>query len=117
MGLFHMTEAKFNKFCVKPHKIEAVMKEELSYYHANQQLRKQVGESRRFVADQLLGVSEVMNNFAKEIVHERDYHDQQEHQILTALQSIGIEVEQLDIYSLKKGEIDIEMTLSVYQYH
>lgn len=113
----HMTEAKFNKFCVKPHKIEAVMKEELSYYHANQQLRKQVGESRRFVADQLLGVSEVMNNFAKEIVHERDYHDQQEHQILTALQSIGIEVEQLDIYSLKKGEIDIEMTLSVYQYH
>lgn len=113
----HMTEAKFNKHCVKPHKVEAVMKEELSYYQANQQLRRQVGESRRFVADQLLGVSEVMNDFAKEIVHERDYHDQQEQQILTALQSIGIEVDQIDIYSLRKGEIDIEMTLSVYQYH
>src|SRR5699024_9258994 len=74
----HMTEAKFNKHCVKPHKVEAVMKEELSYYQANQQLRRQVGESRRFVADQLLGVSEVMNDFAKEVVHERDYHDQQE---------------------------------------
>lgn len=113
----HMTEAKFNKHCVKPHKVEAVMKEELSYYHANQQLRRQVGESRRFVADQLLGVSEVMNDFAKEIVHERDRHDQQEQQILAALQSIGIEVDQLDIYSLRKGEIDIEMTLSLYQYH
>lgn len=113
----HMTEVKFNKHCVKPHKVEAVMKEELSYYQANQQLRRQVGESRRFVADQLLGVSEVMNDFAKEIVHERDRHDQQEQQILAALQSIGIEVDQLDIYSLRKGEIDIEMTLSLYQYH
>ncbi|WP_440898077.1 stage II sporulation protein E [Amphibacillus sp. Q70] len=112
-----MTEAKFNKHCVKAHKVEAVMKEELSYYKANQQLRWQVGESRRFVADQLLGVSEVMNDFAKEIVNERDHHDQQEQQIITALHSIGIEVEQLDIYSLRKGEIDIEMTLSVYQYH
>ena len=112
-----MTELKFSKHCVKPHKVEAAMKEELSYYKANQQLRRQVGESRRFVADQLLGVSEVMHNFAKEIVNERDQHDQQEHQIMMALQSIGIEVDQLDIYSLKKGEIDIEMTLSVYQYH
>lgn len=112
-----MTEAKFNKHCVKPHKVEAVMKEELSYYKANQQLRWQVGESRRFVADQLLGVSEVMNDFAKEIVNERDHHDHQEQQIITALHSIGIEVDQLDIYSLRKGEIDIEMTLSVYQYH
>lgn len=112
-----MTEAKFGRHCVKAHKVEAVMKEELSYYKANQQLRWQVGESRRFVADQLLGVSEVMNDFAKEIVNERDHHDQQEQQIITALHSIGIEVDQLDIYSLRKGEIDIEMTLSVYQYH
>lgn len=111
------TEAKFSRHCVKPKRVEAVMNEELSYYKANQQLKKQVGESRRFVADQLLGVSEVMHDFAKEIVNERDYHDQQEQQIITALNSIGIEVDQLDIYSLQKGEIDIEMTLSVYQYH
>src|SRR5690625_5899702 len=95
-----MTELKFSKHCVKPHKVEAAMKEELSYYKANQQLRRQVGESRRFVADQLLGVSEVMHNFAKEIVNERDHHDQQEHQIITALKSIVIVVDILDIYSL-----------------
>lgn len=116
-SISQLTESKFKKHCQKAHKVEAVMKEELSYYKANQQLRKQVGESRRFVADQLLGVSEVMDNFAKEIINERQYHEQQEQQIITALQSIGMEIDQLDIYSLQKGEIDIEITLSVYHYH
>lgn len=112
-----ITEAKFNQHCMKANKVEAAIKDQLSYYKANQQLKRQVGESRRFVADQLLGVSEVMDNFAKEIVHEREHHDIQEQQIVTALTSIGMEIEQLDIYSLRKGEIDIEMTLSVYEYH
>lgn len=112
-----LIQAKFSQHCVKAKKVEEVMREELSYYEANQQLKKQVGESRRFVADQLQGVSEVMENFAKEIANERENHEQQEVEIISALKSIGIAIEQLDIYSLKKGEIDIEMTLSVYQYH
>ncbi|SEO91455.1 stage II sporulation protein E [Amphibacillus marinus] len=112
-----ITESKFKRQCMKANKVEAAIKDQLSYYKANQHLKKQVGESRRFVADQLLGVSEVMDNFAREIVHEREHHDLQEQQIVNALTSIGMEIEQLDIYSLRKGEIDIEMTLSVYQYH
>ncbi|MCZ0703581.1 stage II sporulation protein E [Natronobacillus azotifigens] len=110
-------QTKFANHCVKAKKVEEVMREELSYYEANQQLKKQVGESRRFVADQLLGVSEVMENFAKEIANERESHEQQEAEVIAALKSIGMEIEQLDIYCLRKGEIDIEMTLSVYQYH
>lgn len=112
-----LLQAKFAHHCVKAKKVEEVMREEFSYFEANQQLKKQVYESRRFVADQLLGVSEVMEDFAKEMVNERESHEQQETEIISALKSIGLEIEQLDIYSLKKGEIDIEMTLSVYQYH
>lgn len=108
---------QFANHCVKSNKIYEVMKEELSYYQANQQLKKQVGESRRFVADQLLGVSEVMGDFAKEIVKERENHEQQEMDIVAALKQMGFEIMKLDIYSLKKGNIDIEMSLSVYEYH
>nr|WP_117157005.1 stage II sporulation protein E [Paraliobacillus quinghaiensis] len=109
--------AKFSHHCAKSKKVLEVMKEELSYYEANQKLKRQVGESRRIVADQLLGVSEVMGDFAKEIVKERENHEQQELEIIAALKYIGLEMEKLEIFNLKKGEIDIEMNLSVYQYH
>ena len=47
------------------------MQHELSFFQANKRLKKQVLESRRFVADQLRGVSEVMGDFAKEILKEK----------------------------------------------
>ncbi|WP_245719460.1 stage II sporulation protein E [Pelagirhabdus alkalitolerans] len=115
--LAQTTQAKFYKHCLKALKVEAVMKEELAHYHANQSLKRQVGESRQFVANQLLGVSEVMNNFAKEMVLERHHHEKQEREIWASLQSIGLTIEEIDIYSLNKGNIDIEMTIAVYQYN
>ena len=51
-------------------------------------------ESRRLVAEQLLGVSEVMENFAREIQRERENHHRQEEQIYEALQDFGIQIEQ-----------------------
>src|SRR5699024_8596680 len=80
-------------------------------------LKKQVTESKRFVADQLQGVSEVMDDFSKEILKERQHHEKQEMQITRALKQAGIELEKLDIYRLEKGNIDIDMTLSFYEYH
>lgn len=112
-----VTQSKFSNHCVKSKKVLEVMKEELSYYQANQRLKKQVGDSRRFVADQLLGVSEVMGDFAKEIVKEKENHEQQELEIIAALKHLGVEIDKLDIYSLKKGDIDIELNFSVYHYH
>ncbi|WP_407272596.1 stage II sporulation protein E [Radiobacillus sp. PE A8.2] len=110
-------QRNFENHCVKSKKVIDTMKHELSFYQANQQLKKQVTESRRFVADQLHGVSEVMGNFAKEILKERENHEQQEVEIVAALKHMGIELEKLDIYSLEKGNIDIEMNLSFYNYH
>ncbi|MCT2534292.1 stage II sporulation protein E [Aquibacillus koreensis] len=107
----------FENHCVKSKKVLDTMRQELSHYEANQKLKKQVSESRRFVADQLLGVSEVMDNFAKEILKERENHEQQEVEIVAALKHMGIEIEKLDIYSLEKGNVDIEMNLSFYNYH
>ncbi|MFG6121023.1 stage II sporulation protein E [Thalassobacillus sp. B23F22_16] len=106
-----------DQYCVKPQKLIDTMKQELSFYQANQQLKKQVLESRRFVADQLRGVSEVMEDFAKEITKERENHEVQEQEITYAINQLGLEIETLDIYTLDSGNIDIDLTFYVRNYH
>ena len=107
---------EFENHCVKSRKVVEAMKEEMTFYEANRRLRQQVLESKRLVADQLQGVSEVMDDFAKEILKERQHHDLQETQIIHALKHIGIELEKVDIYQLEKGNVDIEITASFYEY-
>ncbi|WP_017798832.1 stage II sporulation protein E [Oceanobacillus kimchii] len=107
---------KFENHCVKSRKVVDAMKEEMSFYEANHKLRQQVTESKRLVADQLQGVSDVMEDFAKEIVKERQHHELQEAQVIAALKHIGIELTRLDIYQLEKGDVDIELTASFGEY-
>lgn len=106
----------FENHCVKSRKVLDVMREEISFFEANKKLKKQVVESKRFVSDQLQGVSEVMDDFANEILKEREHHEKQEMQIMNTLKNMGIVLEKLDIYRLEKGNVDIEMTLSFYDY-
>lgn len=108
---------EFENHCIKSRKVVDAMREEMSYYEANRKLRKQVVESKKLVAEQLKGVSDVMDDFAKEILKEREHHEKQEMQIIHALKSIGIELEKLDIYRLDKGNVDIEITAAFYDYH
>lgn len=104
-------QKEWEKYCVKSGKVMDTIQRELSFFQANQKLKKQVHESRRLVADQLLGVSQVMGDFAKEIQRERENHNIQEEQILDVLQTMGIEIAQVEIYSLKEGNVDIEMSI------
>jgi stage II sporulation protein E len=105
---------EWDKYCVKGSKVMDLIEQELFYFYANQKLKKQVKESRRLVAEQLRGVSRVMDDFAKEIQREKESHQVQEDQILQALRSFGIEIDQVDIYSLDQGNIDIEMIIPMY---
>ncbi|MBD8071004.1 stage II sporulation protein E [Bacillus sp. PS06] len=102
---------EWDKHCVKSKKVIEAIDQELTHFQANQKLKRQVQESRKLVADQLLGVSQVMENFAKEIQRERENHHMQEEQILEALHSFGIEIGHVEIYSLEQGNIDIEMSI------
>ncbi len=106
----------FENHCVRSSKVVDVMQEKMLHFQAHKRLKQQVAESKRLVADQLQGVSEVMDDFAQEIVKEREYHELQEKQIVQAMLHLGIELDKLDIYKLDKGNIDIEMTASFYEY-
>ncbi|MDQ0177891.1 stage II sporulation protein E [Bacillus chungangensis] len=102
---------KLEQHCNRANKVKLAMLHELSFFQANQKLKKQVKESRKLVAEQLLGVSEVMGDFAKEIQRERENHHKQEEEIFEMLQDFGIDIEQVEIFSLEKGGVDIEMTI------
>ncbi|MEH7086352.1 stage II sporulation protein E [Neobacillus drentensis] len=108
---------EWEKICTRSKRVYESIGQELTFYQANQKLKRQVQESRKLVADQLLGVSEVMENFAKEIQRERENHHKQEEQIMEAMQSFGIHIEQVEIYSLEQGNVDIEMSLPFCNGH
>ncbi|OZM55830.1 stage II sporulation protein E [Lottiidibacillus patelloidae] len=101
---------EWNNYCYKSKKVIDAIKQELNYFQANKKLKRQVQESRKLVADQLFGVSQVMEDFAKEIQRERMQNHHQEEQILEVIQSLGLEILQIEIYSLEEGKIDIEIT-------
>lgn len=108
---------KFENHCVKSKKVINAMENEVSILQVNKRLKRQVSESKKIVADQLRGVSDVMDNFAREIVEERIHHEQQEVQIVRALKQMDIHIDSIDIYQLEKGSIDIEMSVAFQNYH
>ncbi|MCY8652148.1 stage II sporulation protein E [Bacillus haynesii] len=108
---------EFHQHCSKSKQVEALMEDELTHFRANQTLKQKVHDSRRLVAEQLLGVSQVMADFSREIKREREQHFIQEEQIRDALQHFGIEIQQVEIYSLEQGNIDIEMSVPYCNGH
>nr|WP_308807792.1 stage II sporulation protein E [Alkalicoccobacillus plakortidis] len=104
-------QMEWNKHCIRPEKVVQAIVMEHSHYQVNQMLRKQVSESRKLVADQLLGVSQVMGDFAREIQKEKEAHFQQEEELLEMLRGAGLEVGHVDIYSLKPGQAEIELSV------
>ncbi|MCK0473640.1 stage II sporulation protein E [Halalkalibacter sp. APA_J-10(15)] len=104
--------AEWKRHCIKPDKVIHAIDQEQQQFQANQKLKKQVMESRKLVADQLLGVSRVMGDFAKEIQREKEAYSYQEEQMVDALRTVGMEVGHIDIFSLEKGHTEIEMSVA-----
>jgi len=107
---------EWKNHCVKADKVVKAIHELRHNYFEELRLRRKMRESHKLVADQLLGVSRVMGDFAKEIQREKENHQQQEEQILYKLQEIGLDVENVDIYNLTEGSVDIDMTIPA-DYH
>lgn len=103
------------KHCHRFSRVVDAISQELTFYQADQKLKKQVKESRKLVAEQLRGVSEVMDEFAKEIQKERKNHHMQEEQILEAITDFGLQLQSVEIYNLEKGNIDIDISLPYFK--
>ncbi|MDF2683066.1 MAG: spoIIE [Brevibacillus sp.] len=101
---------EWERKCVKTEKVMTVMEQEYDRQQSFDQLKKQVKESRKLVADQLSGVSRVMSDFAREIQREGMELSFQEKQVSQALEGLGLSVRRVDIHSLEEGRVDIEIS-------
>lgn len=96
--------------CVKQDRMLTCMEQEYVRWQTQLHLKQQIAESRRLVAEQLAGVSRVMQNFAHEVQKEGIHLHVQEQQIFGALEGVGLSIRNVDIMNLEEGKVDIEIT-------
>ncbi|MCR8645854.1 stage II sporulation protein E [Paenibacillus sp. N1-5-1-14] len=104
---------EWKNICSRTDSVLQVMKEQYGYYQHDIHWRKQLTESRALVAEQLTGVSQVMEDLAKEIKREGQELFLQEEQIREALEDLGMSIHSVNIVSLDEGKVEIEM---IHQY-
>lgn len=105
---------EWKRQCVKPTRVLKVMKKLFDFHQYDQAWRRQIQESRQLVAEQLFGVSEVMEDLAKEIKREGQELFLQEEQIREALEQMGLSIHCINIISLDEGNVEIEI---MHQYN
>lgn len=104
---------EWKKLCIKPDQVLDVMKQQYGKYKNDLHWKKQILDSRQLVADQLSGVSQVMEDLAKEIKREGQELFMQEEQIRSALEELGLSIHSIDVISLEEGNVEIEI---IHQY-
>lgn len=106
-------QPQWKKLCVKPDQVAEVMQQQYKLYQNDQHWKKQIVDSRHLVAEQLFGVSQVMEDLANEIKREGQELFVQEEQIRSALEELGLSIHSIDIISLDEGNVEIEI---IHQY-
>lgn len=95
--------------CAKTDQVLKAMRHQYELYQVNWKWQKQLQESRGLVADQLLGVSQVMEDLSVEIKREGQTLHLQEEQIKEAVEGLGFSIQSIDIISLEEGNVEIEI--------
>lgn len=100
---------EWNRVCAKPEEVLEVMRAQYGLHQHNMQWKRQIIDSRQLVAEQLSGVSQVMEDLAKEIQRESEEMVHQEEQIRDALESLGLSIHSIEIINLEAGNVEIEI--------
>ncbi|GKU77080.1 stage II sporulation protein E [Paenibacillus sp. L3-i20] len=95
--------------CVKSSQVLTIMRHQYELYQNNMHWKKQIFDSRQLVADQLFGVSQVMEDLSKEIKREGQTLHLQEEQIREAVEGLGLSIQGVDIVNLEEGNVEIEV--------
>ncbi|WP_028988490.1 stage II sporulation protein E [Thermicanus aegyptius] len=100
---------KWRNTCVRIDQMIQVMEGEYEKRLREERLNRRIKEARLLVADQLQGVASVMRDFAFEVKREGKDHSFQEKRIVQALESLGLKIQKVDVISLEKGNVEIEI--------
>nr|WP_202887205.1 stage II sporulation protein E [Cohnella zeiphila] len=99
----------WNRHCVKTPQVLEVLKRQYDLYRHDLHWRRQLQDSRLLVAEQLSGVSQVMDDLVKEIRREAKELHHHEEQIREELDRLGLAIQSIDIISLEEGHVEIEV--------
>ncbi|MCJ8015064.1 stage II sporulation protein E [Paenibacillus sp. KQZ6P-2] len=97
------------RICGRTGEVLQEMKQQYSLYQHDMQWKRQIYDSRYLVAEQLSGVSQVMEDLAREIQREGQAMYRQEEQIREALEQLGLSIQGIEIISLDSGHVEIEI--------
>ncbi|MBB3114126.1 stage II sporulation protein E [Paenibacillus phyllosphaerae] len=100
---------EWTSHCAKPTQVLDVLVQEYEMYKHDQHWKKQLNDSRQLVAEQLSGVSQVMEDLAREIKREGQQLHLQEEQIREALEGLGLSIQTIDVVNLEEGNVEIEV--------
>ncbi|MFD0717142.1 stage II sporulation protein E [Paenibacillus sp. GCM10027626] len=103
------TPKEWSTHCLKSNQLLDIMEQQYEMYRHDQHWRKQLNDSRVLVAEQLSGVSQVMEDLAREIKREGQQLHLQEEQIREALEGLGLSIQGIDIINLEEGNVEIEV--------
>ncbi|MCL6606020.1 MAG: stage II sporulation protein E [Paenibacillus sp.] len=100
---------EWSRICGKTGEVLEILKSQYGLYQHDMRWKRQIYDSRQFVAEQLSGVSQVMEDLAREIKREGQAMYRQESQIREALEKLGLSIHSIDIISLDPGHVEIEV--------
>ncbi|PPA68549.1 stage II sporulation protein E [Jeotgalibacillus proteolyticus] len=113
----HKPPKAWQNLCVKAEQVQSAFLDEAALRANQLQMKKQMMESNQFVSNQLRGLSSVMKDFAVDLQRETEKHDQQEDEMLQALNDFGINVDNVDVHSMDYGHIDVDVMLPFVVKH
>ena len=102
----------WSRQCIKVTQVLDEVRRRYDLYRFHQQWRRQLKDNSLLVADQLSGVSRVMDDLVREIRREGQAMGRQEEQIREALDSLGLAIYSVDVISLEEGNVEIEIVHS-----
>lgn len=108
-GLKSETPKGWQSHCHRTDDVLSAMNHQYELHMLNQKWQRQLHELKGLVADQLLGVSEVMEDLSLEIKREGQTLHGQEEQIKEAVEGLGLSIQNIDIISLELGNVEIEL--------
>lgn len=108
-GLKYETPKGWQSHCNRTDDVLSAMNHQYELHMLNQKWQRQLHELKGLVADQLLGVSQVMEDLSLEIKREGQTLHGQEEQIKEAVEGLGLSIQNIDIISLEIGNVEIEL--------
>lgn len=108
-GRYYDVPRAWQSHCNKTDDVLRAMQHQYELHMLNQRWQHQLHELKGLVADQLLGVSQVMDDLSSEIKREGQALHVQEEQIKDAVEGLGLSIQGIDIISLELGNVEIEI--------